>query len=93
MSSTEFEALTTAVQNEGFDKNKVSRIREAGEKHHFSAEQVKTLVQLLSFDGDRAEAACVLVGRVIDRDNWSSVAEVLKFKENRQKVLDCATAK
>ncbi len=93
MSSTEFEALSAAVQKENFDKNKVSRLREAGEKHHFTADQVKTLIQLLSFDGDRAESACFLAGRVIDRENWPSVAEVLNFKDNRQKVLDCGGSK
>lgn len=83
-SAAEFRAVQAGVQGEDFSDGKLALLRSAAADRWFSADQVRQLVQGLSFGSDKVEAAAILYPRVADIQNWYLVYDAFDYDSDKQ---------
>ncbi len=86
MNPAEFSNLLYSVDRATFGSNKVSRIRDAAKRHHFSADQVRQLMKHVNFENDKITVAVELYHRVVDKHNWHVIYSALTFSSSKIEV-------
>ncbi|NOY25132.1 MAG: DUF4476 domain-containing protein [Oligoflexia bacterium] len=87
-SAADFRAVQAAVQAEDFSTGKLALLRSAAADRWFSVDQVRQLVQGLSFGSDKVEAAAILYPHVVDLQNWYLVYDAFDFDSDKQALRD-----
>ena len=90
MSTTAFNQLLTNVRNKRYQSEKITMITNAfkATANSFSTSQVKQLLALVTSESQRLELAKLSYKKVTDRDNFTTVYDVLKSEASRDSLDD-----
>ena len=79
-----FDDLLQAMQAESFAAGKLNVLQSAARDNHFVIDQLKRIVQSLTFPSDKMRAMEIVAPRVLDRNNAFTLYSVFDFDMERQ---------
>lgn len=82
MSHQEFAMLIHVVEEQHFDSYKVSIIRQALSMNHVTSNQVRHLMQMLTFESNKLEVAKFAYHRTVDPQNYFVVNSAFTFSSS-----------
>lgn len=88
MNDRMFGDLLQTINKENFDSSKMPIIKQVADQNYFTAEQVKQLVPLFTFDDSQLEIAKYLYGRTVDKQNYFIVYSAFKFPFTKDKLVE-----
>jgi hypothetical protein len=88
MNDQSFGMFIETINKENFDDSKMPIIKQVANQNYFTAEQVKQLVPLLTFDDNQLEIAKYLYGRTVDKQNYFIVYSAFKFPFTKDKLVE-----
>lgn len=83
MSPDAFHSMVRAIQGEAFDNQKMAMLHDAGRDQWFEVQQVRRVMSLFSFGGEKVEAAAWMHSRTLDLDRWYEVYQDLTFDSEK----------
>lgn len=83
MNPQRFQALLSAIDNEGFSQNKLQVLEQAASGEYFLVEQTKQVIGKLPFSADKLHALEVLAPRILDRKNSFTLFEAFTFSSDK----------
>ena len=86
MNAQEFELLLKRVNEQRFGNDKMFMVREAAVRDQFHTGQVVRLMQLFSFENDRLEVARYCYASTIDKSNYHTVKNELRYASSRNEL-------
>jgi hypothetical protein len=86
MSVREFEQLKESLRKEWFENNRLISVKTIIEKSNFSAQQVKDLMLLFTFENNRLEIAKAAYRKTIDKENYYLLNEALTFSSSKEQL-------
>lgn len=84
MTDAAFNQLVAAVRGGSFDEDKVGIVKDASRGNWFTANQIATLMGLLSFDEGKIDAAVAAWPRCVDPGNSFVLYPKLTYDSNRE---------
>jgi hypothetical protein len=86
MTSAAFGQLVEAIRSASFDDDKVSVVRLAAQNNWFSANQGAAVMDLLSFDDGKIDAAAAMWPRITDPEHYFVMMNKLTFDSSKEKL-------
>lgn len=83
MNYERFQQLKQSIERESFDKNKMDLLRSILPNNRVTAQQVKELAHLISFEQTRLELAKFAYRYTTDRGNYFVINDVFNFSSSR----------
>jgi hypothetical protein len=83
MMNTNFEAFKRTVENAKFDSGKMDLIRAQMKDAWITAQQLRDLVSLFSFESSKLDMAKFGANHVVDRQNLFSIYDVFSFESSK----------
>jgi hypothetical protein len=93
MNAPDYDMLLATINNESFDDGKLRVIKSAGQYGYLSSAQVAQIVDQMTFDDGKADAAIILYDAVCDRQNWYVVYNAFDFDSTKDKVESAVASK
>ena len=92
---TEYKNIITTLKNEKFNTNKVSSAKQMIQtKKCFTAQQIKGIVELFSYENSRLEIARFGYDYTINQSNYySTVSQALDFENSKKNLLNYINTK
>ena len=87
MDNMEFNDFASAVRNNSFDSNKLSLIKQQLKSTMFTAQQIRTLMNMIDFDSNRLQLGKMMYTNCVDRNNFYKVYETFDFDSNRRNLM------
>jgi len=84
--STDFAKFKTNINEQDFDDEKITIISNALETKCFSCEQIKTLLELFSFEEDKISIAKKVYGHVFDPHKFEVIYTVFEFDSSKNEI-------
>jgi hypothetical protein len=84
----DFDNLKVAIGKQNFDDRKLLMAKQASDGYLFTVEQVKALVNNLSFDNNKLDLAKHMYTKTADNRNYYLVADVLSFGSSKDDLLN-----
>lgn len=81
-----FEARTRAIAAESFESTRMTRARRFVSTNCLSAEQIRDLLMVFSFESSRLELAKIAYLRACDRRNYHLVFDALQFESSAREL-------
>lgn len=81
-----FERFLKAVRDANFDSDRTKLIETSLITSNFTSNQCKRLAELYTFDSDKKKMIKMIFPRVIDKQNFFEVVEVLTFMSDKEEV-------
>ena len=82
MNEHDFEDLIEILENEWFDSSKLSTAKQALRSNTMSAEQVKRLVETLTFESSRLDLAKFAYEYTLDKENYYLIFTALNYSSS-----------
>jgi hypothetical protein len=86
MKSAEFGQLVAAIRGASFDDDKVGVVRLAAQNNWFLASQGAAVMDLISFDDGKIDAAAAMWPRITDPENYFVMMNKLSFDSSKDKL-------
>ncbi len=86
MTDAAFNQLVGAVRSASFDEDKVGVVRDASRLNWYTANQIATLMGLLSFDEGKIDAAVAAWPHCVDPANSFALYKQLSFDDSREQL-------
>lgn len=87
MSGSDFNSLKAAIENQWFSDGKILVVKQAiSDGHLFNTNQVKNLIGLFSFSGDRLEVAKMAYHNTVDNENYFQVYDSFQYSSSVRKL-------
>ncbi|MDX2088716.1 MAG: DUF4476 domain-containing protein [Kofleriaceae bacterium] len=86
MRQAAFDQLVQTIRAASFDDDKVEVVRHAAQGNWFGANQVATVMDLLSFDDGKIDAAVAMWPRITDPENSFVIFNKLAFDSSKDKL-------
>jgi hypothetical protein len=86
MRSAEFGQLVDAIRSASFDDDKVGVVRLAAQNNWFLASQGAAVMDLISFDDGKIDAAAAMWPRITDPENYFVMMNKLSFDSSKEKL-------
>lgn len=86
LDSVAFVKLLSKVEANDFDGGKVTLIKETAKGICYSSEQIKALLDLLSFEEDKIALAKYLWDHVNDPANFLNILSVFEFESSKKEI-------
>lgn len=86
MNGRDFDQLKESLRKEWFENNRLTSVRTVTEKSRFSAQQVKELMLLFTFENNRLEIAKFAYRNTVDKDRYFLVNEALTFSSSKDEL-------
>jgi hypothetical protein len=83
MNPNAFNAFKQTVQNSSFDNSRLTLVKTQLNNNYITAQQLKELVQLFSFESGKLEAAMYGANRVIDNQNMFTIYDAFDFESSK----------
>ncbi|GMH56547.1 hypothetical protein TrRE_jg9030 [Triparma retinervis] len=74
------------LQNLGNDKDRMRTMKQLVRSSSFTCAQSCKLLQVCQFSGSGVEAAVLLFGKCVDRDNWEIMLDAFRFQEEKDEL-------
>lgn len=82
MDASQFSQLLNSVNNQWFSSGKLSVVNQALSGNHFTASQVKQLVQQFDFSNDKLAVAKNAYTKTVDTENYFTVFDALTYSSS-----------
>jgi hypothetical protein len=86
MSVREFEQLKESLRKEWFENNRLTSVKVILGKSNFTAQQVKDLMLLFTFENNRLEVAKAAYRKIIDKEHFYLLNEALTFSSSKDEL-------
>ena len=86
MKSADFAQLVEAIRSASFDDDKVGVVRLAAQNNWFLASQGAAVMDLISFDDSKIDAAVAMWPRITDPENYFVMMNKLGFDSSKEKL-------
>jgi Domain of unknown function (DUF4476) len=86
MSDQEFEQVLCSMQKEWFENNKMKSASHIISTNFFTAEQVKEMMSLFSFEENKLEIAKQAYSKTLDKQNYHCVVDALSFSSSKEEL-------
>jgi hypothetical protein len=86
MDNRDFIMAKNQLQRESFDNTRLLMARQISDNNYLSAQQVKELMQLFSFDDKKLDFAKYAYRRTADRNNYFIVYDAFSFSSNKEEL-------
>lgn len=83
MNNRDFEGVLRAMQNEWFESNRMESAMHIINTNFFTSEQVKMLLSIFYFDGNRLDLAKIAFRKTVDPSNYQCVFDQLLFASSK----------
>lgn len=87
MSSQSFNSFKQSLSNESFDNTRMNIAKSVINSNYFTTAQVKELLPLFSFEGNKLELAKYAYKNTLDKNNYFSVADCFSFSTNKDELM------
>lgn len=91
--AAQFSRIKDVIARESFDDNKLNTAKAVMKNNWFSAEQLKTLANLFTFDDGKLKFAKFAYDYCADPGNYFNLADVFAFDSNRQDFMKFISSK
>ncbi|MDX1936480.1 MAG: DUF4476 domain-containing protein [Flavihumibacter sp.] len=88
MDDRDFIMAKNQLQRESFDNTRLLMARQISDNNYLSAQQVKELMQLFSFDDKKLDFAKYAYRRTTDRNNYFIVYDAFAFASNKEELAN-----
>jgi len=86
LSDYDFNLLIQRMKNSWFNKDKVNIAKDALARDYFNTSQVRQLLQLVSFEGDKLELAKLAYRNTVDQRSYYSLYDVFSFQSSKDEL-------
>jgi hypothetical protein len=86
MADGAFNQLVASVRGASFDEDKVGVVKDAARLNYFTANQIATMMGLLSFDEGKIDLAVAAFAHCVDPQNSFVLYKKLSFDDSREKL-------
>jgi len=93
VTEVEFGNFLSALKFQSFEKDKENYIKTYMKNAYLSTNQIKTVINLLSYDSSKLEIAKLLFDNCVDKQNYFKVAETLQFSSSKTDLNDYVKSK
>jgi hypothetical protein len=80
--------ITNSINGKSFASDKLKTAETFLKSNCVTTEQVKTLVNLFNFEGDKLSFAKTAYARCIDKENYYMVADVFTFSSSSEELME-----
>lgn len=87
MNSQSFSDFKQSLSNESFDNTRMNIAKSVINSNYFTTAQVKELLPLFSFEGNKLEIAKYAYKNTLDKSNYFSVADCFTFSSNKDELM------
>ena len=87
MSAADRDALLAAIEAAPFDRDKVSVVRAASQRHLFTVAEVHDILERLAFESSKLSALRALRGHIADPERGFELCDDFGFESSRRRVL------
>ncbi len=87
MNSQLFNNFKQSISNESFDNTRINIAKQVIGTNYFTTAQIKELLPLFSFEGNKLEIAKYAYKNTLDKNNYFSVADCFTFSSNKDELL------
>ena len=86
MNNREFESVKEQIRKEWFEANRLASTKVIIDKNNFTAQQVKDLASLFSFENNKLEIAKYAYRKTADKQNYYVVNDAFSFSSSREEL-------
>lgn len=86
MSDREFDQVMNSMQKEWFEANKLKSASQIISTNFFTADQVKEMMLLFTFENNKLEIAKQAYTKTVDKQNYYCVSDGLSFKSSKDEL-------
>jgi len=86
ISDREFDQVMNSMSKEWFENNKLKSASYIIKTNFFTADQVKQMMLLFSFENNKLEIAKQAYSKTLDKQNYHCVSEVLNFRSSKEEL-------
>jgi hypothetical protein len=86
MQDQAFASLTETLKRESFESTRLKLARQVTEQHYFTSAQVRSLLQLFTFEESRLDLAKYMYGITIDRENYFQLYNVFTYSASKEEL-------
>ena len=86
MSQADFSSAKQTLRHEIYENTRVDLAKQVINSNYFTAQQVKELLQLFTFENNKLDLAKYAFGRTVDRDNYYLVNDVFTFSNSKDEL-------
>ncbi len=87
MNSQSFSSFKQSISNESFDNTRMNIAKSVINTNYFTSAQIKELLPLFSFEGNKLEMAKYAYKNTLDKNNYFSVADCFTFSSNKDELM------
>lgn len=87
MNSQSFSSFRQSLQNERFDNTRMNMAKTVINANYFTTAQIKELMPLFSFEGNKLEIAKYAYKNTLDKNNYFSIADSFTFSSNKEELM------
>ena len=84
---SEFDSLMQSLRSNSFDEGRVAFVKVMAKNRTFNVDQVRAVMQEMSFDRGRVDAAVILYPRMTDPQNAYRLLDTMSFDAGRQELI------
>lgn len=86
MNSREFDQVKESIRKEWFENNRLTSTKVIIDKNNFTAQQIKDLALLFSFENNKLEIAKYAYRKTVDKQNYYIVNDAFSFSNSRDEL-------
>ena len=86
MNAREFDQVKEQIRKEWFENNRLTSAKVIIDKNNFTAQQVKDLVLLFSFENNKLEVAKYAYRKTVDKQNYYLVNDAFTFSSSKDEL-------
>lgn len=86
ISDREFNQVMHSMQKEWFENNRMKSASFIISNNFFTANQVKDMVSLFEFEGNKLEIAKQAYSKALDKENYSCVMDALNYRSSKKEL-------
>lgn len=90
--NNEFDRVLWAINKESFETNKMTSAEQIISANYFTTAQLKQLLRLFSFEGNKLQLAKLGYDKVVDQSNYYSLSDLFTFNSSRDELDRCISA-
>lgn len=79
-----FDEMIGSLKKLAFGDDRLKLLNDARKRHYFTTEQVRRVMSVFQFGGEKVKAAASLYPRVVDKQNFFKVYTDLEFEDDRK---------
>lgn len=89
MNDFEFDRVLWAISKESFERNRMRSAEQIISTNYFTTGQLRQLLGLFNFEGNKLELAKFGYDKVVDQSNYYTLSDLFSFNSSRDELARC----